>query len=141
MTLLKIKLIAKKTWLWAKKFWWAIILCLLFIAAALIGALTRNGAFIAGLLDLMDVKRDAHDQEMETLAHIHNTEVAEKNARLKEHLKRKAEIEEELQKRGETLDRKKEAELKRLVDEGYNDPEKLAKELAEAFGLNSYEND
>ena len=28
-------------------------------------------------------------------------------------------------------------ELKRLVDESYNDPEKLAKELAEAFGLNN----
>ena len=33
------------------------------------------------------------------------------------------------------LDKEKEAELKRLVDEGYNDPEKLAKELAKAFGM------
>ena len=44
-------------------------------------------------------------------------------------------IEEEFKKRGETLDKQKEAELKRIVDEGYNDPERLAKELAEAFGL------
>ena len=29
----------------------------------------------------------------------------------------------------------KEAELKKLIDEGYNDPEKLAKEIARAFGL------
>jgi hypothetical protein len=83
----------------------------------------------------MDAKKDQHDQEMETLTSIHETEVAEKNKRLREHLRRKAEIEEEFEKRGETLDRKKEAELKRLVDESYNDPEKLAKELAEAFGL------
>jgi hypothetical protein len=33
------------------------------------------------------------------------------------------------------LDKEKEAELKRLVDESYNDPEKLAKELAKAFGM------
>ncbi len=72
---------------------------------------------------------------METLAHIHNTEIAEKNARLEEHVARRAELEEEFAKRGETLDREKEAELKRLVDESYNDPEKLAQELAEAFGL------
>ena len=97
--------------------------------------MTRNGAYIAGLLDLMDAKRDAHDQEMETLSHIHNTEVAEKNLRLEEHLKRKAQLEEEFKKRGETLDKEKEAELKRLVDESYNDPEKLADELAKAFGI------
>ena len=135
MTLLKAKLILKKSLLWAKKFWWAIIIFLLFILAALVGILTRNGAYIAGLLDLMDVKSNAHDQEMETLSHIHNTEVAEKNLRLQEHLKRRAELEEEFKKRGETLGKEKEAELKRLVDESYNDPEKLAKELAKAFGI------
>jgi flagellar biosynthesis/type III secretory pathway M-ring protein FliF/YscJ len=135
MTFLKVKLLAKKVWLWAKKFWWAIILGFLFVVGALVGALTRNGAFIASLMDLMEIKRDTHDQEMETLAHIHNTEITEKNNRLTEHLKRKAEIEEEFKSRGETLDRKKEAELKRIVDNGYNDPERLAREIAEAFGI------
>ena len=135
MTLLKAKLILKKSLLWAKKFWWAIVAFLLFLLAALVGILTRNSAILAGVLDLMEAKSDAHDQEMETLSHIHNTEVAEKNLRLKEHLKRRAELEEEFEKRGETLDKQKEAELKRIVDEGYNDPEKLAKELAKAFGM------
>ena len=135
MTLLKAKLILKKSLLWAKKFWWAIILFLLFLLAGLVGILTRNGAYIAGLLDLMEAKSDGHDQEMETLSHIHNTEVAEKNLRLEEHLKRRAALEEEFSQRGETLDKQKEAELKRMVDEGYNDPEKLAKELAKAFGI------
>ena len=135
MALLKLKTISKKLWLWSKKFWWVIVIALLFFCGALIGALTRNGAFLAGVLDLMESKRDAHDQEMETLAHIHNTEIAEKNLRLEEHLKRRVELEEEFKKRGETLDKRKEAELKRIVDEGYNDPEKLAKDLAKAFGL------
>jgi hypothetical protein len=135
MTLLKLKTISKKLWLWAKKFWWAIVIGLLFLCAALIGALTRNGALLTGVIDLLEAKRDQHDQEMETLSHIHNTEITEKNLRLEEHLKRRSELEEEFKKRGETLDKEKEAELKRLVDEGYNDPEKLAKELAKAFGL------
>jgi len=134
--LLKLKLIFKKAWLWAKKFWWAIVVALLFLCACLVGALSRNGAFLARVLDLIDSGRNAHDQEMETLAHIHNTEVAEKNARLEEHLKRKAQVEAEFEARDETLDKQKEAELKRLVDEGYNDPERLAQELADAFGLN-----
>ena len=135
MKLLEFKKKVKKAWLLAKRFWWVIVVALLFLCACLIGALTRNGAFIAGVLDLMDAKRNQHDQEMETLTSIHETEVTEKNKRLGEHLRRKAEIEEEFKNRGETLDREKEAELKRIVDEGYNDPEKLAKDLAAAFGL------
>jgi hypothetical protein len=135
MILLKLKTISKKMWLWAKKFWWVIVLGLLFLCAGLVGVITRNGALLAGVLDLLESKRDQHDQEMETLTHIHNTEISEKNLRLEEHLKRRLEIEEEFKKRGETLDKEKEAELKRIVDEGYNDPEKLAKELAKAFGM------
>ena len=135
MKLLRLKTIAKKVWLWAKKFWWMIILGLGLIIALLLWALTRNGAYVAGLLDLMQARSDAHDQEMETLAHIHNTEIVEKNERLKEHLKRRAEIEEEYRNRGQNLSKEKEAELKRIVDESFNDPEKLARELAEAFGI------
>jgi biopolymer transport protein ExbB/TolQ len=135
VTFLKAKLIAKKVWLGAKKFWWVIILGMLFVCAALIGALTRNGALLAGVLDLLESKRESHKAEVDTLTRIHDTEVAEKNKRLEEHLKRRAQLEEEFKKRGEELDAEKEAELKRLVDEGYNDPEKLARDLADAFGL------
>jgi len=135
MALMKVKLITKKVWLWAKKFWWALVIGLGLIIGLLIWLLTRNGVYVATLLDLMEAKRDAHDQEMETLAHIHNTEISEKNIRLEEHLKRRLELEEEFKKRGEVLDKEKEAELKRLVDEGYNDPEKLARELAKVFGI------
>ena len=105
------------------------------VIAILIWLLTKNGAFVASLLDVLEVKRNAHDQEMETLAHIHNTEVTEKNERLKEHARRMIELEAEFSKRGETLDKEKEATLKRIVEESYNDPEKLARELAAAFGL------
>ena len=135
MTILRLKTLSKKVFLWAKRFWWVIVLGLGFLCAGLIAMLTKNAGVLANVLDLMDAKRDAHDQEMETLAHIHNTEIAEKEARLKEHEIRRKEIEDEFKKRGETLDKEKEAELKRMVDEGYNDPEKLARELAKAFGL------
>ena len=132
---MKFKLLAKQAWLWAKKFWWAIIIVLLFIGAALVSALMRNGVLLARVMDLLDAKRDQHDQEMETLSHIHNTEVSEKNLRLEQHLKITKQLKEQYEKEGKLLDRRKEAELKKLVDEGYNDPEKLAKEIAKAFGL------
>ena len=98
-------------------------------------ALLRNGVLLARVMDLLDAKRNQHDQEMETLSHIHNTEVTEKNLRLEEHLKRKEDLHRDLEARGDSLNKEKEAELKKLVDEGYNDPEKLAKQIADAFGL------
>lgn len=135
MNLLKLKTKLKKAALLAKKFWWAILIGLLFVIAALVGALTRNGAFLAGVINLLDAKTDAHDAEMNILEEIHATEVKEKNKRLAEHDKRLAEIQKEFDARGEKLNKSKKAELKRLVDESYNDPEKLSEELAEAFGL------
>ena len=132
---MKIKLLAKQAWLWAKKFWWVIVIALLFMAALLASALMRNGVLLARVMDLLDEKRNQHDQEMETLSHIHNTEVAEKNLRLEQHLKITKELKERYEKEGKLLDKRKEAELKKLVDEGYNDPEKLAKQIADAFGL------
>jgi len=132
---MKLKLLAKQAWLWAKKFWWAIVIVLLLIGAGLASALMRNGVLLARVMDLLDEKRNQHDQEMETLSHIHNTEVAEKNLRLEQHLKVTKELKEQYEKEGKLLDKRKEAELKKLVDEGYNDPEKLAKEIARAFGL------
>ena len=135
MSGLKIKFAAKKAWLWAKKFWWAIVLGLLFVVVALFGALTRNGAYLGALLDFLENKKLSHDEEIETLTRVHETEIADKAARLEEHLKRRAQLEEEFKKRGETLDKQKKAQLKKMIDESYTDPEKLAKELAEAFGI------
>ena len=132
---MKIKLLAKQAWLWAKKFWWAIVIVLLFIGAALASALMRNTVLITRVLDLLDAKRDQHDQEMETLSHIHNTEVTEKNLRLEQHLKITKDLKDQYEKEGKLLDKRKESELKKLVDEGYNDPEKLARDIADAFGL------
>jgi len=135
LTGLKVKLVAKKIWLYAKKFWWALVLALGLIIAILLWLVTRNGAFVASLVDLMEIKRDAHDAEMETLAHVHNTEVTEKNVRLEEYHKRVAELEEEFKTRDEDLDKTKKAELKKLVDESYNDPERLSREIAKLYGL------
>jgi hypothetical protein len=135
IALIRLRTISKKAWLWVKRFWWATIIILGLIVAFLIFLLTKNGAYIASLLDIMEIKRNTHDQEMETLAHIHNTEITEKNTRLKEHFVRLEQIKEEYKALGKELSKEKEAELKRIVNESYNDPEKLAQELAEAFGI------
>jgi len=89
MTVNKITLLSKKAWVLAKRFWWAIVLLVLVLCAGLISIVMRNGALFKRAMDLFETKRDQHDQEMETLSHIHNTEIAEKNLRLKENQKEK----------------------------------------------------
>ena len=104
---MKFKLLAKQAWLWAKKFWWAIVIALLFVGAALASALMRNGVLLARVMDLLDAKRNQHVQEMETLSHIHNTEVTEKNLRLEQHLKITKQLKEQYEKEGKLLDKQK----------------------------------
>ena len=135
MAINKITLLSKKAWLWAKKFWWAILLVAFLVIAGLASLAMRNGAIFKRAMDLFESKRDQHDQEMETLSHIHNTEIAEKNLRLEEHLKEKENLKKAFEEDTDRLDKAKEAKLKKLVDEGYNDPEKLAKQIADTFGL------
>jgi predicted Holliday junction resolvase-like endonuclease len=135
MTVNKITLLSKKAWVLAKRFWWAIVLLVLVLCAGLISIVMRNGALFKRAMDLFESKRDQHDQEMETLSHIHNTEIAEKNLRLEEHLKEKENLKKAFEEDSDRLDKAKEAKLKKLVDEGYNDPEKLAKQIADTFGL------
>ena len=135
MTINKITLLSKKAWVLAKRFWWAIVLLVLVLCAGLISIVMRNGALFKRAMDLFESKRDQHDQEMETLSHIHNTEIAEKNLRLEEHLKEKENLKKAFEEDSDRLDKAKEAKLKKLVDEGYNDPEKLAKQIADTFGL------
>lgn len=135
MTINKITLLSKKAWVLAKRFWWAIVLLVLVLCAGLISIVMRNGALFRRAMDLFESKRDQHDQEIETLSHIHNTEIAEKNLRLEEHLKEKENLKKAFEEDSDRLDKVKEAKLKKLVDESYNDPEKLAKQIANTFGL------
>tara|TARA_Y100000385_G_C12809079_1_gene515266 strand:- start:69 stop:485 length:417 start_codon:yes stop_codon:yes gene_type:complete len=135
MTINKITLLSKKAWVLAKRFWWAIVLLVLVLCTGLISIVMRNGALFRRAMDLFESKRDQHDQEIETLSHIHNTEIAEKNLRLEEHLKEKENLKKAFEEDSDRLDKVKEAKLKKLVDESYNDPEKLAKQIANTFGL------
>ena len=59
----------------------------------------------------------------------------EKKKILETYNKNVKDLEEEYDKQDSSLDEKKKKELKRLVDESYTDPEKLAREIAEAFGI------
>ena len=125
----------KKAWVWTKAHWWAPLLFLLGAVGFLIFILTKNSAFLAAVMDAAEGARESYKKEIETLNELHRKEAEEKSKVLEEYNKSLKALEEEYAKRNESLNAKKKKELKKLVEESYNDPDKLAKELAKLYGL------
>lgn len=135
MKWLTIKTFLKKAWVWTKAHWWAPVLFLLMVVGLLLFALTRNSAFLAAVIDAYEGSRESYKKEIEILNETHKKEAEEKSKALEEYNKNLKVLEEEYASRNETLDSEKKKELKKLVEESYNDPDMLARELAKLYGL------
>ena len=129
------KTFLKKAWAWTKAHWWAPILFLLGVVGFLFFVATRNSAFLAAVMDAAEGSRESYKKEVELLNEAHKKETEEKNKILEEYNKSLKAVEEEYAKRNESLDSSKKKELKKLVEESYNDPDTLAREIARMYGL------
>ena len=135
MKWLAIKKFLKKGRVWIKAHAWVPILFLLGIVGFLLFVLTRNSAFLASVIDAADGARENYKKEIDLLNESHKKETEEKSRVLEEYNKNLKALEEEYAKRNEALGSQKKKELKKLIEESYNDPDKLAKELARLYGL------
>ena len=135
MKWIKFKSNLKKAWVWTKTHWWLPILVLLAIVGLLLYALTRNSAFIASVIEAYEGSRESYKKEIDVLNETHKKEAEEKAKVLETYNENLKVLEEEYGKRNESLDSKKKKELKKLIEESYNDPEKLSKELAKLYGF------
>ena len=135
MKWLAIKTALKKGWVWVKAHAWLPIMVLLAIVGLLLYALTRNAAFITAVIDAFEGQRESYKKEIEILNDTHKKEGEEKTKALEVYNENLKALEEEYAKRNETLNTVKKKELKKLIDESYNDPDRLAKELSELYGL------
>ena len=135
MKWLVVKKFLKKSWAWMKAHAWAPILFLLGVIGFLLFVVTRNSAFLAAVMDAAQGSRESYKKEVDLLNESHKKEAEEKSKVLEEYNKNLKALEEEYANRNEELDSKKKKELKKLVEESYNDPDKLAKELARLYGL------
>jgi len=135
MEWLAVKTSLKKAWVWIKKHWWAPVLFLLMLVGLLLYLLTKNSAFLTAVIDAYEGSRESYKKEIEVLDEIHKKEAEEKAKVLEAYNENLKTLEEEYAKRNESLDSKKKKELKKLVEESYNDPEALSRELAKLYGL------
>ena len=135
MKWLAIKTALKKGWVWIKAHAWLPIMALLAIVGLLLYALTRNSVFIRTVMDVFEGQRESYKKEIEILNDTHKKEGEEKTKALEAYNENLKALEEEYAKRNETLSAAKKKELKKLIDESYNDPDRPAKELAGLYGL------
>ena len=135
MKWLAVKTFLKKAWTWTKRHAWLPVLFLLGVIGFLLFVITRNSAFLASVLDAFEGSRESYKKEVEALDEIHKKEAEEKTKVLEAYNKNLKILEEEYAKRNESLGAKKKSELKKLVEESYNDSDRLARELARLYGL------
>jgi hypothetical protein len=132
---LAVKTFLKKVWAWTKAHFWLPIMLLLLLVGFLLYILTRNAAFLTTVIEAFDGSRESYKKEIEYLNESRKKEAEEKSKALEEYNKNLKVLEEEYAARNETLGSDKKKELKKLIDESYNDPDKLARELATLYGL------
>ena len=135
MNLLLFKNRVKKAWSWLKHHWYVPLAVMGLIIAFLIYLLTKNSMFVGLLTDVLDNASDSHRAEVDKLNEIHAHETRERSRILKEYNKNVEKLEKEYAAKDRELDEKKKKEIKKLVEEGYNEPDVLARELARLFGL------
>ena len=111
------------------------VMVLLALVGLLLWAVTKNAAFMGAVIDAFEGQRESYKKEIEILNNTHKKEAEEKAKALEVYNENLKALEEEYAKRNETLNSTKKRELKKLIDEGYNDPEKLSRELAELYGF------
>ena len=135
MKLLLLKNRLKKGWAGLKHHWYVPLVVMALLVALLIWALTKNSMFVGMLMDVMENSRVSHRAEVDKLNEIHNRESDARKSILNEYNKNIELLEKEYAEKDKELDTKKKKEIKRLVKEGYNNPDKLARELANLYGL------
>ena len=133
ITFLALKKILKKSWVWLKHNWYVpaviiytLVLWLLFRRkdAAFKVLETRNKSY----KDQIDVINKSHEEELE-----------KRNKVIEKYNDLITKIEEKYSADRQELDNKKRKEVKDLVEKYHDDPDALAKLIAEKYGLNYVE--
>tara|TARA_R110000824_G_scaffold9309_6_gene41732 strand:+ start:2403 stop:2738 length:336 start_codon:yes stop_codon:yes gene_type:complete len=105
------------------------------VIAFLIYLLTKNSMFVGLLTDVLDNATKSHRDEVDKLNKIHAAETKERARIWDEYNKNIEKLEKEYADKDQELSEKKKKEIKKLVEEGYNDPDVLAQELARLYGF------
>lgn len=124
----------KKTWVWLKNYWYFPIIFIMGILLLLSGKGTNSKAF-----KLLDNQKENYEKEIEAI----NKAKEQKDKRQKEIIEANQEkikeIELQFDVKIEELESNKEQELKKTIKEFENNPDELAKRIAEILDVHLVE--
>ncbi len=129
ITLWTIKKVCKKTWVWIKHNWYvpAVLVYTLFL-----WIIMRKKNEAAALLEIRD---SSYKAQIETLNKAHKEEIKKRDEILKKYSVIIKELEKKFKENQEKLDNRKKKEVKKIVKDFQDDPDGLAKMLAEKYGI------
>tara|TARA_R110000824_G_scaffold27426_3_gene93170 strand:- start:864 stop:1274 length:411 start_codon:yes stop_codon:yes gene_type:complete len=130
MSWMAIKIVLKKSWSFIKNYWhFPVVL----IAVLITFLVTRKSS--KRLSEILRLSTDNHKKELDIINSLHEEEIKRRDELLKRHAETLAMLEREYQLKFDNLDKKKEEEINKIIDEFDGDPESLAKEMSRKFGV------
>jgi F0F1-type ATP synthase membrane subunit b/b' len=125
----------KRAWVWTKHHWYIPFVIMGLIIGFLLYVITRNSMYVGLVTDVLDNARKSHQEEIDKLNEIEHHASRERARILSEYNKNIDKLEKEYTEKDQELDEKKKKEIKKLVEEGYNDPDVLSREIARLYGF------
>jgi len=133
MTWLVAKKTLKKTWTWLKHNWYVPVVV---IYTLVLWLLFRTGNQAK---EVLDIRSKSYEAQINAINEAHKEEIRKRDEILKKYDETIKKIEEEFAKKNEELDNKKRKTVKELVKKHYNEPDALAKMIAEEFNFDYVE--
>jgi hypothetical protein len=129
MTWLVVKKALKKTWVWLRHNWY-VPAVLIYTMVLWIFFRRKDKAH-----DVLKVRTESYKKQIDAINEIHKEEVEKRDKILEKYGIILKDLEEQYEKDSLELDEKKKKEVKDLVEKYNEQPDELAKLLAEKYGL------
>lgn len=124
------KLFFSKAWAWLKHHWYVPII---FILLIIFGAFSRQSN--KKLLEMIEISKESYQKQIDVINENHQKEIEKREELQKVYFETIRRIEEEYKVKFENLEKRKKNEIKEMVEKYDGDPESLAKQLGDMFGV------
>lgn len=132
LTFLTIKKSLKKTWTWLKHNWAAPVIVLYTIILWLLFRKSGKAE------ELLEIRSESYKTQIEAINKAHEDEIKKRDKIFNEYNKTLDKITKKYEEDKKELTNKKKKEIRDIVEKYHDDPDGLAKEIADRFGF-SYE--
>ena len=129
ITWLMVKKFLKKTWAWLKHNWY-VPAVLLYTLILWLFFRRKDAAY-----KVLEVRSESYKAQIDIINKSHEEEIKKRDEILEKYVKIVDEIEKKYAEDAKELDNKKKKEIKEIVEEYNDDPEGLAKLIADKFGF------